>query len=102
MFIKEDNTYNDIREKSLLQWLEEMEQHEDVAVRSGVRLCREYMQYLKEQNKRLEEISLRVPQITKIMAELKDKGFEFSDGILTVEQALEEILTLLKKEGKVW
>ena len=54
------------------------------------------------QNKRLEEISLRVPQITKIMAELKDKGFEFSDGILTVEQALEEILTLLKKEGKVW
>ena len=54
------------------------------------------------QNKRLEEISLRVPQITKIMAELKDKGFEFSDGVLTVEQALEEILTLLKKEGKVW
>lgn len=55
MFIKEDNTYNDIREKSLLQWLEEMEQHEDVAVRSGVRLCREYMQYLKKQNKKLEE-----------------------------------------------
>ena len=23
--LKEDNTYNDIREKSLLQWLEEME-----------------------------------------------------------------------------
>lgn len=55
MFITEDNTYNDIREKSLLQWLEEMEQYEDVAVRSGVRLCREYMQYLKKQNKRLEE-----------------------------------------------
>ena len=55
MFIKEDNTYNDIREKSLIQWLEEMEHHEDVAVRGGVRLCREYMQYLKERNKRLEE-----------------------------------------------
>ncbi len=54
------------------------------------------------QNKKLEEISLRVPQITKIMAELKDKGYNFSDGILTVEQALEEILTLLTKEGKVW
>lgn len=54
------------------------------------------------QNKRLEEISLRVPQVTKIMAELKEKGYDFSDGILTVEQALEEILTLLKKEGKVW
>lgn len=55
MFIKEDNTYNDIREKSLLQWLSEMEQHEDVAVRGGVKLCKEYMQYLKEKNNRLEQ-----------------------------------------------
>ncbi len=55
MFIKDDNTYNDIREKSLLQWLSEMEQHEDVAVRGGVKLCREYMQYLKEKNERLEQ-----------------------------------------------
>ena len=37
MFIKEDNTYNDIREKSLLQWLNEMEKHEDVEVRGGVK-----------------------------------------------------------------
>lgn len=55
MFIKEDNTYNDIREKSLLQWLEEMEHHEDVAVRGGVKLCREYMQYLKDKNEKLKE-----------------------------------------------
>ncbi|MBQ9143295.1 MAG: hypothetical protein IJX63_16125 [Lachnospiraceae bacterium] len=55
MFIKDDNTYNDIREKSLLQWLSEMEQHEDVAVRGGVKLCREYMQYLKDKNERLEQ-----------------------------------------------
>ena len=55
MFIKEDNTYNDIREKSLLQWLEEMEQHEDVAVRGGVKLCREYVTHLKEQNERLQQ-----------------------------------------------
>lgn len=55
MFIKEDNTYNDIREKSLLQWLEEMEHHEDIAVRGGVKLCREYMQYLKDKNEKLKE-----------------------------------------------
>ena len=55
MFIKEDNTYNDIREKSLLQWLDEMEHHEDIAVHAGVRLCREYMQYLKEKNEKLEQ-----------------------------------------------
>ena len=33
MFTRPDNTYNDIREKSLMQWLDEMEQHSDVAVR---------------------------------------------------------------------
>ena len=41
MFLNEDTTYNDIRERSLLQWLDEMERHEDVAVRGGVKLCRE-------------------------------------------------------------
>ena len=55
MFNKEDTTYNDIREKSLFQWLDEMEQHEDVAVRGGVKLTREYIQHLKDENKRLEE-----------------------------------------------
>ena len=55
MFIKEDNTYNDIREKSLLQWLDEMEQHEDVAVRGGVKLCREYIKYLKNKNGKLQQ-----------------------------------------------
>ncbi|MBP3476635.1 MAG: hypothetical protein J6K48_09990 [Lachnospiraceae bacterium] len=54
MFTKEDNTYNDIREKSLLQWLDEMEQHEDVAVRGGVKLCREYIKYLKDKNEKLQ------------------------------------------------
>lgn len=54
MFIKEDNTYNDIREKSLLQWLDEMEHHEDVAVRGGVKLCREYMKFLKDKNEKLQ------------------------------------------------
>lgn len=55
MFTREDNTYNDIREKSLLQWLDEIENHEDIAVRGGVKLCREYMQHLKDKNKRLQE-----------------------------------------------
>ncbi len=54
------------------------------------------------QNKHLEEIGLRVPQITKIMASLNEKGYDFSEGILTVEQAFAEILTKLNKEGKLW
>ena len=55
MFLPKDNTYNEIREKSLNQWLNEMENHEDVAVRCGVPLCREYMKYLAEENQKLKE-----------------------------------------------
>ena len=52
MFTRPDNTYNDIREKSLMQWLDEMEQHSDVAVRGGVKLTREYVQHLQEEIRR--------------------------------------------------
>ena len=55
MFRIEDNTFNDLRERSLMQWLEEMEVHEDMTVRGGVRLCREYLQSLKDENQRLKE-----------------------------------------------
>lgn len=50
----------------------------------------------------LEKIGLRVPQITKIMLELKDKGYDVPDGILTVDEAFSAISSLLKKEGKIW
>lgn len=43
MFIKEDTTYNDIREKSLLSWLDEMEQHEDIK--------NQYMRKIVKKNK---------------------------------------------------
>lgn len=49
-----DNTYNEIREKSLDQWLDEMEKHPDIAVRCGVKLCRDYMKYLSDENDKLK------------------------------------------------
>ena len=49
MYFAKDSEYNDIREKSFCQWLD------DVAVRCGVRLARDYMEYLKEENKKLQE-----------------------------------------------
>lgn len=55
MFKPDDTTYNDIRERSLLQWLSEMEQYDDVAVRGGVKLAREYVEFLKQENKRLQD-----------------------------------------------
>jgi energy-coupling factor transport system ATP-binding protein len=53
------------------------------------------------QAEKLESMGLRVPQITKIMISLKEKGYDVSDGVLTVEQAFCEIVSLLKKEGKI-
>ena len=50
----------------------------------------------------LEKIGLRVPQITKIMLELREKGFNVPEGILTVEEAMDCISSLLDKEGKIW
>ena len=64
-----DNTYNDIRDRSLNQWLDEMETHEDIAVRGGVRLTREYVQYLKDENAHLQkEIELRNEYLRKMKA----------------------------------
>lgn len=67
-----DNTFNEIREKSLFQWLEEMEAHEDIAVRGGVKLTREYIQHLKEEIRRLEsENDLKAQYLKKLKEKKK-------------------------------
>lgn len=53
-------------------------------------------------SRELEEYGLRVPQITKIMLKLKEKGYDVSDGVLTVDSALSQIYSLLNREGKIW
>ena len=55
MFIQDDNTYNNLREKSFSQWLEDCSQHEDIAVRGGVKLAYEYVEMLNNEIKRLKE-----------------------------------------------
>lgn len=55
MFGIEDNTYNEIREKSVRQWLKEMSEHEDVAVRCGVKVTLEYLEHLKDEIRELKE-----------------------------------------------
>lgn len=67
MFIQPDHTYRDIQEKSFQQWLDEMEQHEDLAVSGGVKLAREYVQYLKDEIKRQEESNqLKIDYMKKL------------------------------------
>ena len=47
----------------------------------------------------LEKIGLRVPEITKIMSTLKSKGYPVTT-VLTLEQALRQLMPLLKKGGR--
>lgn len=58
-YIREDNTYRDIREKSLMAWLDELEKHEDVAVRGGVALAKSYIASMKAENERLRRENQR-------------------------------------------
>ena len=52
---------------ALMQWLDEMEQHEDLAVSGGVKLAREYVQYLKEEIMRQEESNqLKIDYMKKL------------------------------------
>lgn len=47
----------------------------------------------------LEEMGLRVPQITKIMRNLQKAGWPVNPGVLTVDQGVREMLELLKGRG---
>ena len=50
----------------------------------------------------LEQYGLKVPQITKIMQDLRQKGFDVPESVLTVDEAFSALVPLLKKEGKLW
>ena len=50
----------------------------------------------------LRKIGLKVPQITRIMQTLRERGTDVPDGVLTVDEALEVLSSILKKEGKIW
>lgn len=47
------------------------------------------------QSKRLQEIGLNVPQITKVMDRLRDSGLDIPNGIYTTEDAYSVLLPLL-------
>ena len=69
MYFPVKSEYQDIREKSLMQWLDEMEQHEDIAVRGGVKLAKEYVQSLQKEIENLKsENELKKEYMKKLMA----------------------------------
>ena len=54
------------------------------------------------QGEKLREMGLRVPQITTITETLRQRGMNVPDGVLTVDEAVDVLLPLLKKEGRTW
>lgn len=54
MFGKEDNTYNEMRESSMNQWLNDLLHGDDIVNKSGAKLTLEYIEHLNEKIKALE------------------------------------------------
>ena len=50
----------------------------------------------------LSKIGLQVPQITNIMQDLKQRGFDVPDVVLTVDEAVAVLAPLMKREGATW
>lgn len=55
MIFQDDNTYQNVREQSVLEWLKGLKKHEDVSIRGGSKVAYEYILSLKEQIRLLEE-----------------------------------------------
>lgn len=54
MFIKEDNTYNEMRGSSMMQWLSELSESDDTVNRGGAKVTLEHIEYLNRKIKELE------------------------------------------------
>lgn len=73
MFNTKDNTYGDLREKSIEQWLEGMSLHEDISVRGGVKVTKSYISDLKKTIVMLEEKNTLKDHYLKKLKESKDQ-----------------------------
>ena len=86
MFTREDRTFDNLRENSVKQWLEEMSQHEDLAVRGGVRVTVDYINHLQQEIERLNESNELKKQFLKRMKENKRKTVEVVAAIIQKDE----------------
>lgn len=71
MTYEKDNSYNEIRYKSLMKWLDEVEQDENLAISGGTVLAREYIRYLRDENQSLRnENELKKKYMKKLQEKL--------------------------------
>lgn len=54
MFDNDKNAYDHLLDRSVGKWLEDMREHEDMAVRGGIRATEDYIKYLKNKIEMLE------------------------------------------------
>lgn len=55
MYFKQDNTYNEMRKNSTMQWLKELLDSENVVNKNGAKLTIEHIEYLNNKIKELED-----------------------------------------------
>ncbi|MGL5753827.1 MAG: energy-coupling factor transporter ATPase [Paraclostridium sp.] len=54
----------------------------------------------KNHASRLKEIGLDIPQVLELCIKLRDKGFDIRQDILTIEEAKQEIIKVMRGKGK--
>ena len=106
VLLSQIEAYHNARRNTVLLVSHSMEDIANIADRvlvmsDGECVMFDETQKVFSRSEELEKIGLRVPQITKITTELKKRGVPLSEGILTVEQAFDELFGILKKEGKI-
>lgn len=57
MLQREDNTYNQMRYDSMMQWLNQLLEGQDSVNKSGAKLTVEYVEHLQNEIKKLQQLS---------------------------------------------
>ncbi len=54
----------------------------------------------KNNSSRLKDIGLDIPQVLELAIKLRENGFDIRNDILTIEEAKEEIIRVMRGRGK--
>ena len=73
MIFKEDNSFHEIRERSVAQWLGHMSSHEDIEVRGGVKATLEYIESLQ---KRIDDLESKDQVKSRYLKQMAQKSKE--------------------------
>ena len=98
--LSEIKTYHDVRKNTVILISHSMEDIARISDRilvmnNGKKVMLDTAENIFSRGAELEKMGLKVPQITKIMMLLKERGIPVNTGILTVEQGFNEILRQL-------